>query len=208
VAAACVRKPQRAVILGPLAGSRAKPCERLRERPLRLGARGEPADPRPLRTAAIHAVGVCPKGATVGRGCALAMAITMRPGRVGGRVCTHRVFRRFGLCPVRWRCRWTLCRGRGRCRGWDGVRVVSVRDNASCDGDLSHVAVDLDGNHVVARSSDLTADADTPDLSTGLDAQLARKSLLRAVDRPERQDAKSVVRALPRSEGRAPVRKS
>ena len=81
------------------------------------------------------------------------------------------VFRRFGLCPVRWRCRWTPCRGRGRCRGCGWRPSCSVRDNASCDGDLSHVAVDLDGNHVVARSSDLTADADTPDLGTGLDAQ-------------------------------------
>jgi hypothetical protein len=56
----------------------------------------------------------------------------------------------------------------------NGVGVVSFCDDASGDLDLSHVSLDLDGDHVVAGRSDLTADGDRPDLRARLDAQRDR----------------------------------
>src|SRR4029450_4654116 len=51
------------------------------------------------------------------------------------------------------------------------------------DVDLSQVPVDLDADHVVTCGSDLTADADRPDVRAGLDAQGDRlEGALGAVD--------------------------
>ena len=67
-----------------------------------------------------------------------------------------------------------VAQARDLAAGMNGVGIVSFGGDASGDLDLSHVSVDLDGDHVVAGRSDLTADGDCPDVRARLDAERDR----------------------------------